>query len=57
MRCCMAGTPDRISLGNMAERGVDAVWSDAPYNEFRAALASDTPPAVCRSCAVYHGVF
>lgn len=57
MPCCMVGTPDRVSLGNMAQRGVDTVWNDTPYAEFRSALASDTPPEICRSCAVYQGVF
>jgi len=27
------------------------------YRAFRGALASDEPPAVCRSCAVYTGTF
>lgn len=57
MPCCMVATPDRVNLGNMAQHGVDAVWNDAPYEEFRAALDSPTPPDVCRSCAVYQGVF
>ncbi len=57
MPCCMVATPDRIHLGNMAERGVDAVWNGPEYREFRAALSSDSPPEVCRSCAIYSGTF
>jgi hypothetical protein len=53
----MVGTPDRASLGNMAELGVQAVWNGKAYTDFRKALASDTPPDVCRSCAVYRGEF
>jgi radical SAM protein with 4Fe4S-binding SPASM domain len=57
MPCCMVATPDRIHLGNMAERGADAVWNGPEYEEFRAALSSDSPPEVCRSCAIYSGTF
>jgi radical SAM protein with 4Fe4S-binding SPASM domain len=57
MPCCMVATPDRIHLGNMAEQGADAVWNGEAYQEFRAALSSDSPPEVCRSCAIYSGTF
>jgi MoaA/NifB/PqqE/SkfB family radical SAM enzyme len=57
MPCCMVGTPDRVNLGDVAKHGVDAVWHGPAYTEFRAALDSDTPPDICRSCAVYQGVF
>lgn len=57
MPCCMLATPDRANLGNMAQQGVEAVWKGRAYGEFRRALASAEPPDVCRSCAVYHGVF
>lgn len=57
MPCCMVSTPDRVSLGNMAEQGVEAVWNGLPYRAFRAALASPRPPAVCRGCALYNGTF
>jgi hypothetical protein len=33
------------------------VWNNAAYRDFRAQLSSATPPAVCRSCAVYKGTF
>jgi radical SAM protein with 4Fe4S-binding SPASM domain len=57
MPCCMVATPDRINFGNMAERGVDAVWNDEQFREFRAQLDSDDPPEICRTCSVYLGTF
>jgi radical SAM protein with 4Fe4S-binding SPASM domain len=57
MPCCMVATPDRINFGNMAERGVAAVWNSTKYQGFRAALASERPPGVCRSCSVYTRTF
>jgi radical SAM protein with 4Fe4S-binding SPASM domain len=57
MPCCMVATPDRATLGNMAESGVDAVWNGPEYEAFRAALSSETPPEVCRSCSIYSGTF
>lgn len=57
MPCCMVATPDRVSLGNMAEQGAAAVWEGQPYQAFRDALSSDTPPEVCQSCAIYSGTF
>ena len=57
MPCCMVSTPDRINFGNMAEQGVKATWNGAAYQEFRDQLASDEPPEICRSCALYAGTF
>jgi radical SAM protein with 4Fe4S-binding SPASM domain len=57
MPCCMVSTPDRINFGNMAEQGVEEVWNDKTYQAFREQLASDEPPEVCRSCAIYSGTF
>jgi MoaA/NifB/PqqE/SkfB family radical SAM enzyme len=57
MPCCMVGTPDRAAWGNMAERGVAAVWDGPAARAFRDALGSDEPPGVCRSCSVYSGTF
>ncbi|MBX6312688.1 MAG: SPASM domain-containing protein [Isosphaeraceae bacterium] len=57
MPCCMVATPDRIQLGNMAEAGAQAVWNGEAYRAFRAALSSEMPPEVCRSCAIYSGTF
>jgi MoaA/NifB/PqqE/SkfB family radical SAM enzyme len=57
MPCCMVATPDRIQLGNMAELGAEAVWNGEDYRAFRDALSSESPPEVCRSCAIYNGTF
>lgn len=57
MPCCMVSTPDRITLGDMAEEGVAAVWNGVPYRAFRAALANGEPPEVCRGCGIYNGTF
>jgi radical SAM protein with 4Fe4S-binding SPASM domain len=57
MPCCMVSTPDRINFGNMAEQGAGETWNSEAYQAFRDKLASDEPPEVCRSCAVYTGTF
>jgi radical SAM protein with 4Fe4S-binding SPASM domain len=57
MPCCMVATPDRINFGSMAKQAVADVWSNERYTEFRRRLASDDPPEICRSCALYHGTF
>ena len=57
MPCCMVSTPDRVNFGNMMERGADAVWNDPAFAAFRDKLASDDPPDICRSCALYNGIF
>ena len=57
MPCCMVGTPDRATLGDMAADGDSAVWNGDAYRGFRAAPSSDSPPDVCRSCAIYSGTF
>lgn len=56
MPCCMVATPDRLTLGNMAD-GVAPVWNGEAYEAFRKALDSDDPPPVCKSCSVYRGTF
>ncbi|HLS86011.1 MAG TPA: radical SAM protein [Burkholderiales bacterium] len=57
MPCCMVATPDRVNFGNMAREGVRAVWENDAYQRFRARLASDEPPDICRGCALYNGRF
>jgi len=57
MPCCMVGTPDRAQLGRVDRHGIDQIWNGTDYQAFRRALESDAPPAVCRSCSVYRGVF
>jgi len=55
--CCMVATADRASFGNVFDEGLPARWHSEAARSFRAALAGPTPPAVCRSCALYHGTF
>jgi radical SAM protein with 4Fe4S-binding SPASM domain len=55
--CCMVATADRASFGNVFDGGLAARWHGSVAQGFRAALASDAPPAVCRSCALYRGTF
>lgn len=57
MPCCMVSTPDRANFGNMATLGVEEIWNGEQYQAFRDRLDSDDPPEICRSCAVYRGVF
>ncbi|HLH60534.1 MAG TPA: radical SAM protein [Ktedonobacteraceae bacterium] len=57
MPCCMVSTPDRINFGNMAEQGVEKTWNSPDFQAFRDQLASDEPPEICRSCALYLGTF
>jgi MoaA/NifB/PqqE/SkfB family radical SAM enzyme len=57
MPCCMVATPDRANFGNMVADGVADVWNNAAYADFRARLDSDDPPDICRSCALYAGLF
>ena len=55
--CCMVATADRATFGNVFDGGLAARWHGDAAQGFRSALASDTPPSVCRSCALYHGRF
>ena len=57
MPCCMVATPDRTNFGSMSRDGVEAVWNNEAYRQFRAQLASGNPPDICRGCAVYQGKF
>jgi radical SAM protein with 4Fe4S-binding SPASM domain len=57
MPCCMVSTPDRVNFGNMAEEGVEPIWNGEAYEAFRDALSTESPPEVCRSCAIYSGTF
>lgn len=57
MPCCMVATPDRAALGNVIAEGVDAVWNNPAYEDFRRRLGSADPPEICRSCSVYARVF
>lgn len=57
MPCCMVSTPDRVHFGNVVEQSVQETWQNSSYQEFRSRLASEEPPDICRSCAVYNGTF
>jgi MoaA/NifB/PqqE/SkfB family radical SAM enzyme len=57
MPCCMVATPDRINFGSMSRQGVKQVWNGDAYRDFRERLDSDSPPDICRGCAVYQGKF
>jgi radical SAM protein with 4Fe4S-binding SPASM domain len=57
MPCCMVATPDRKNFGSMTREGVEAIWNNDAYGQFRRQLDSDEPPDVCRGCAVYQGKF
>jgi radical SAM protein with 4Fe4S-binding SPASM domain len=55
--CCMLMGGDRGVLGDVGTTPFDEIWRGATYREFREALLTRTPPAVCRGCAMYRGVF
>jgi radical SAM protein with 4Fe4S-binding SPASM domain len=57
MPCCMISTPDRYTLGKLAEQDFATIWHGPAYQQFRAQLDSDEPPEVCRACSVYSGTF
>jgi len=57
MPCCMISTPDRLNFGDASTLGVANVWRSNEYQAFRDQLSSEEPPALCRACAVYRGVF
>lgn len=53
--CCMAAMNDARPLGDVAADGVDAVWNNEAYEDFRRQHMSLSPPEVCRHCAIYSG--
>jgi radical SAM protein with 4Fe4S-binding SPASM domain len=55
--CCMVATADRASFGNVFDDRLRERWHDAAAQSFRKGLAQGAPPAVCRSCALYQGLF
>lgn len=55
--CCMVMGTDRSSFGNAFTDGFAAAWHGDRAASFRAALLTDEPPAVCRGCSYYRGVF
>jgi MoaA/NifB/PqqE/SkfB family radical SAM enzyme len=57
MPCCIVATPDRANFGSMRDEGVATIWNGPQYDAFRTQLASDEPPAICKTCAVYSQTF
>jgi MoaA/NifB/PqqE/SkfB family radical SAM enzyme len=57
MPCCMASSPEVISLGLINSDNFEQVWNGEPYNQFRQELASNKPPEICRFCSIYNGNF
>lgn len=55
--CCMVMGSERAVLGDLGTDDLGAVWSGDAYAAFRERLLGDNPPAVCRGCSVYRGVF
>jgi hypothetical protein len=41
----------------MRDEGVATIWNGPQYDAFRTQLASDEPPAICKTCAVYSQTF
>jgi hypothetical protein len=48
---------DRVAMGNLYDDGLEEIWTGGAYAAFRAALLTDTPPAVCAGCSLYRGTF
>jgi radical SAM protein with 4Fe4S-binding SPASM domain len=55
--CCMVMGDDRVALGRLTRQRFPDIWAGPAYQDFRRRLASDTPPEVCRGCALYQGTF
>ncbi|HXH83539.1 MAG TPA: radical SAM protein [Candidatus Tectomicrobia bacterium] len=55
--CCMLMGEDRGILGDLGQATFGEIWSGEAYERFRAALEGTSPPAVCRGCSMYRGVF
>lgn len=57
--CCMAASADRATFGDVlaSPDGLQARWHGEEAVALRAALAADEPPSLCRSCALYRGMF
>ena len=55
--CCMLMGGDRAVLGDLSTASFPAIWRGERYEAFRAALATEAPPDVCRGCSMYRGIF
>ena len=54
--CCMAPFSargyDSYTLGDATQQTLREIWNGAAYQDFRAALLSDTPPRPCAGCGL-----
>jgi MoaA/NifB/PqqE/SkfB family radical SAM enzyme len=54
--CCIAPFSmrgyDGFTLGDATQQNLREIWNGPRYQEFRAALLSETPPPACASCGV-----
>jgi MoaA/NifB/PqqE/SkfB family radical SAM enzyme len=55
--CCMVMGADRAELGRVGDGPFAEQWVAPPYRRFREQLLGDEPPAVCRGCSSYRGLF
>ncbi|NML14246.1 radical SAM protein [Azohydromonas caseinilytica] len=57
--CCMAASADRATFGDVFTdpQGLQGRWHGEQAVQLRAALVADQPPSLCRSCALYRGMF
>jgi radical SAM protein with 4Fe4S-binding SPASM domain len=54
--CCIAPFSQRgyehYTLGDATQQTLQEIWNGPAYQEFRAALLSDRPPAACANCGL-----
>ncbi len=55
--CCMVMGDDRVALGDLGDSTFPEIWIGPAYQDFRARLAGDEPPDVCRGCSLYRRTF
>jgi radical SAM protein with 4Fe4S-binding SPASM domain len=55
--CCMLMGGDRAILGDLERESFPVIWRGERYGAFRDALATASPPDVCRGCSMYRGIF
>jgi radical SAM protein with 4Fe4S-binding SPASM domain len=55
--CCMVMGSDRARMGSLRESSFEEIWAGEAYRGFRERLLGDAPPAVCRGCSEYRGLF
>jgi radical SAM protein with 4Fe4S-binding SPASM domain len=54
--CCIAPFSlhgyENYTLGDATKQSLRDIWNGPAYQEFRAALLSDRPPAACANCGL-----